>query len=641
MMTLDAHRARLASRAQTSCKVGAALLAVSLSFLLGGCGGDGENPFVLIPYVPPAEGSDQDMAADGGVVRPVDPFFEDRPRCESSAEACLLPGAVGACVNGRCSLVVCELGRGDCDGDPTNGCEVDLTISSSCGSCFETCSEQQTCQRSVTGFACSVGVVCEAERFDLDALQETGCEFEALPLEDATIAQPIAFGMAITERVALLPSSNASIEEVAAFRGFIVGFDGEGGRVVQPPGRSDGVFVPLPSTGDLEPFVGHSISLDAIRLGESDGATWPMLAALDVWQDGAYLYRTTPREQGAPQSSAYGPLDVRALDEESMECVEGAVLRPRDGVIRQGATPDEPLAELVTATGLFELSPCEESGASLCPVSESGFHGVDYLRWFYPYADEGALELRGAHAPINQRLSEQEVAACQQCVLDTQTGALRASRVCYADPMDSCGLGPLDACDGVCTSPATSCPDFDVRAVKYSQISERHHVVTRRGVVILRDDGQVWLPLARLESVWDASSVGGGGFLDVASAKVGDHERLFLLHGRGFLRVVDVSLDEPVRIIPAHPDIPLSLGDLDARGPLAFEAIDAHTVLLVSPYQVTIIYLQDNFDHGRAVIELEQDLSSGGFLGGRLVEQGAVIFKQEFGLTSALFTGRR
>lgn len=608
------------------------LLALCFSLLSPACGAEESNPFILIPYIPPTSAEADMGGGDAGSAPITDPIAEDRPTCESLAEACLLPGGVGACVDGRCRLVVCEEGRGDCDGDPTNGCEVDLTSSLSCGSCFETCSELQSCQRSVTGFACSVGVVCEAGRFDLDARQETGCEIETLALDGAALAQPIALGMSLTERVALAPSNDEDmLESILAFEGFVVGFDGEGARVVHPPGQpSQDPFVLLSTPPSTEPFFGHSLSMDLLTGRDANGSA-TVYTALDVWEDAAYFYRKTA-SQG---------FELRTLELDALGCEEGASLTLRDGVIREGASSSEPTLELVTSLGLFGLSHCEASGPSLCLDAEVGFHGADYLRWFYPYEDDAALASRGAHAPASYRLDPEEVASCQQCVVDTTSGALMSSRACYVSAFEGCGLQDSAPCEGVCESPAVACPDFEVQAVKFSAVSERHYVVTRRGLVVLRHDGQVWIPLARVEREWDASSVGGGRFLDVAITREGDHERLFLLHGTGHVRVLDVSLAEPVQITPAHPDVFVSIGDLDGRGPLAIEALDARTFLLVDPYQATLFYLRDQFDQGRAVIELERDLSSGVFLGATLLETGAALFSQEFGLTRAIFAGRR
>ncbi len=49
------------------------------------------------------------------------------------------PGASPSCIGGSCRLN-CEPGRGDCNGDPHDGCEVDFTTTDACGTCGNACS---------------------------------------------------------------------------------------------------------------------------------------------------------------------------------------------------------------------------------------------------------------------------------------------------------------------------------------------------------------------------------------------------------------------------------------------------------------------------------------------------------------------
>ena len=50
-----------------------------------------------------------------------------------------LENAEGRCADGRCVPAVCDPGFGDCDGDPTNGCEAQLDDLQHCGACGQTC----------------------------------------------------------------------------------------------------------------------------------------------------------------------------------------------------------------------------------------------------------------------------------------------------------------------------------------------------------------------------------------------------------------------------------------------------------------------------------------------------------------------
>jgi hypothetical protein len=63
----------------------------------------------------------------------------DASRCGSCGNECKNENGSTRCVDGECSPR-CEGGYGDCDGDPTNGCETNLSSSEShCGACGERC----------------------------------------------------------------------------------------------------------------------------------------------------------------------------------------------------------------------------------------------------------------------------------------------------------------------------------------------------------------------------------------------------------------------------------------------------------------------------------------------------------------------
>jgi hypothetical protein len=74
------------------------------------------------------------------------------------------------CNAGVCTFF-CNLGRGDCDFDPTNGCETDLTTSAKhCGQCGHACAAQQVCQASKCCFPNGAVGVCTASN-----VQEVCC----------------------------------------------------------------------------------------------------------------------------------------------------------------------------------------------------------------------------------------------------------------------------------------------------------------------------------------------------------------------------------------------------------------------------------------------------------------------------------
>jgi hypothetical protein len=102
--------------------------------------------------------------------------------------------SVSDCKNGRCFVGGCETGFADCNGDPSDGCEVDLASPEHCGSCEAVCSlsnvAKQRCNVSGTSPFCEIdrspcpGTSCTSAQqdgckpgfADCDGKFETGCE---------------------------------------------------------------------------------------------------------------------------------------------------------------------------------------------------------------------------------------------------------------------------------------------------------------------------------------------------------------------------------------------------------------------------------------------------------------------------------
>jgi hypothetical protein len=82
--------------------------------------------------------------------------------CGACRNACPSgPNAGATCTMGVCGLT-CSPGFGDCDGLTTNGCETDLNSSATCGSCSNVCPAGQMCTNGSCGGACpatAVGVL--------------------------------------------------------------------------------------------------------------------------------------------------------------------------------------------------------------------------------------------------------------------------------------------------------------------------------------------------------------------------------------------------------------------------------------------------------------------------------------------------
>lgn len=99
-------------------------------------------------------------------------------RCDEMFE-----NGIGECsTTSQCELVACEPGWADCDGDPSNGCEADLSDPTSCGACGVACGEQNTqlaeCRQEAGGgaddYACLT--ICQSGFADCNGLPNDGCE---------------------------------------------------------------------------------------------------------------------------------------------------------------------------------------------------------------------------------------------------------------------------------------------------------------------------------------------------------------------------------------------------------------------------------------------------------------------------------
>ncbi|MDO9022136.1 MAG: hypothetical protein Q7V43_34735, partial [Myxococcales bacterium] len=70
----------------------------------------------------------------------------DLRNCGACGRACATANASAACAAGRCAIVRCDAGYGDCDGDPGNGCETALGADARhCGACGVVCGGGTVC----------------------------------------------------------------------------------------------------------------------------------------------------------------------------------------------------------------------------------------------------------------------------------------------------------------------------------------------------------------------------------------------------------------------------------------------------------------------------------------------------------------
>ncbi|MBL8680362.1 MAG: hypothetical protein JNK05_14390 [Myxococcales bacterium] len=95
--------------------------------------------------------------------------------CGACGRACSLPNATTSCVGGACRLATCNAGFGDCDGNATNGCETPLATSTThCGACGRLCAPANAMAACVMS-ACSINR-CDPGFANCDTNTTNGCE---------------------------------------------------------------------------------------------------------------------------------------------------------------------------------------------------------------------------------------------------------------------------------------------------------------------------------------------------------------------------------------------------------------------------------------------------------------------------------
>lgn len=125
------------------------------------------------------------------------------PQGENLADGCetniTLPQSCGACgvdcgalpnvLSGGCSAakrceIVCRPGYADCDQNPMNGCESNLTAPGSCGGCNLDCSDLPNVASASCGEQGCRDIVCDPGFADCDGLPGNGCEVNIRTLDN-------------------------------------------------------------------------------------------------------------------------------------------------------------------------------------------------------------------------------------------------------------------------------------------------------------------------------------------------------------------------------------------------------------------------------------------------------------------------
>ena len=92
---------------------------------------------------------------DGICVSVTDPLYG----CGASGcNACLATRGTSTCVSGKCAVGTCDPGYSDCNKNPSDGCETDLSSATTCGTCNGVCGAvAPNCTPVGPGFQCATG----------------------------------------------------------------------------------------------------------------------------------------------------------------------------------------------------------------------------------------------------------------------------------------------------------------------------------------------------------------------------------------------------------------------------------------------------------------------------------------------------
>jgi hypothetical protein len=155
-------------------------------------GGNGEPP----PdggQPPAADCSDGERLCDGECVSNDDPDYG----CgDAACRPCSSRNGTAACAGGACTMSACDPGFDDCNNDPLDGCEADLSRAGSCGACTVACTPlAPLCAPAGAGFACTTAcappaTLCVDECVDtLTSRNHCGACGAACPeVENGTVA---------------------------------------------------------------------------------------------------------------------------------------------------------------------------------------------------------------------------------------------------------------------------------------------------------------------------------------------------------------------------------------------------------------------------------------------------------------------
>ncbi len=102
-------------------------------------------------------------------------LLDDPNHCGACGNVCRYDNAAGLCVQGQCQIEACIAGYEDCNQDPTDGCEVDLSADADhCGACDVVCELAHASSECEQG-ECRIAA-CNETHQDCNQQAQDGCE---------------------------------------------------------------------------------------------------------------------------------------------------------------------------------------------------------------------------------------------------------------------------------------------------------------------------------------------------------------------------------------------------------------------------------------------------------------------------------
>jgi len=102
-------------------------------------------------------------------------LLNDPKNCAACGTVCPSETGTPVCKTGVCGLSSCAPGKGDCDSDPQT-CETDITTVDNCGFCINQCNLPFASEKCEAG-ACAVDQ-CDDHRGNCDGIASNGCEID-------------------------------------------------------------------------------------------------------------------------------------------------------------------------------------------------------------------------------------------------------------------------------------------------------------------------------------------------------------------------------------------------------------------------------------------------------------------------------